>query len=268
MRKYNKGNLFFLLILVLSVSACISQVIPSSPPPNWYIEPPLDSDSYWIGVGSAFSPSQAEKQALSSISQRINTTITSSIKQSTTSSTNFQGEEQVQKYAKQELSAKTDAITFRAYSVEQSKRVGNQNYVLVKIDKKKFFQNYLTRLNLLNKELDNFSIYLAKQAIVIQLKGLQKIKLKVKEAEKIAIVLNAYDRLPKANNYFSHYAELKAKEAQLRSHIKFYVKHDKDTIFVAKHFKEQVNKENFRIVTSFNANDTVSYTHLTLPTKA
>jgi len=254
--KKNIGNLLFWSAFILSFPACITQVvIPSIPPPNWYTEPPLDSGLYWIGVGSAFTANQAEKQALSSISQRINTTITSNFKQRITSVTNSIGEEKISQDAKHELSTTTDAITFRAYSVKLSKRIGNNNYVLVKVDKNKFFQNYFTRLKVLNKELDDLTASLAREAIVVQLKGLQEIKPKVKEAEKIAVILSTYDRLPEANRHFNHYAELKAKEAQLRSKIKFYLKHDKSTRFVAKHFKEQVNKENFRVVTRFNAND-------------
>ncbi len=262
MQKYNNDNLFLLIVfIVLSVSACLPQVVPSNPPPplasapNWYTEPPLDSEQYWVGVGAASVASRAEKQALSSISHRINTTIASSIKQRITSSTDSQGEERVNRYARQELAAKTDEITFRAYSVEQNKRVGNKNYILVKVDKNKFFQNYSTRLDSLNQELDNLSTHIATQPVVVQLKGVQEITQKVTEAEKLAIVLDAYDHLPEADRYFSHYTDLKGKEAQLRSRIKFYIEHDRNTRLVAKHFKEQVNKENFRVATGVYPND-------------
>ena len=252
--KSDYSSFWVVIFALFFLSACVADLIENLKPnqsavPNWYNEPPPDSEGYWIGVGKASTTQQAEKQALLAIAGRVNTTIKSRYKQQTRA---FQDQTQESAYLDFEMT--TDEVTFRDFVVEQRVKANNQYYVQVRVNKEKFLNNLQNSLALLNQELDHLVSDLARDSIVVRLKALQTITKKREQAEKLARLLNAFNKLPEDMPFY-YYAEIKHKESEIRSSVKFHIQYDNDMRFIAEHLKEQLNKENFRVATTVSRYD-------------
>lgn len=234
----------FLIVLLWLITACVSNSPPIQLKPSWYGE--HQKSSHWIGFGEASLSENAIKRALSNIAGQINTTVNSNVKNKISYS-RYNEEEQLQEQTSIDVMTSTEEVTIRGYSVERSEKVGNQYYVMVKVDKNKFFQERLDYLNSLDKELNKLVSRLKTQLIAVQLKAIPTIKQKVAEAQKIATMLQAFSQLPKSLSYYlDRYSNMKNEEKRIRENIRFYIHHKGEhTALIAKYLKEQINQENF-----------------------
>jgi vacuolar-type H+-ATPase subunit F/Vma7 len=235
-----------LTVLLLSITACVSNYSPGPLKPAGWYDQYQESPNHWVGFGEASISENAIKRALSNIAGQINTTINSSVKDKIRHS-RYNDEEHIQELTSIDINTSNEDVTIRGYSVKRLEKLGGQYYVMVEVDKNQFFQERLTYLNSVDKELNKLVSELKTQLIAIQLKALPQITQKVAEAQKIATMLNAFNQLPSPlSDYLDRYSNINDEEKRIRQNIRFYIHHqDAHTALIAKYLKEQINNENF-----------------------
>ena len=235
-----------LMVLLLSVTACLSNSSQGPLKPTGWYDQYQESANHWIGFGEASLSENAIKRALSNIAGQITTTVNSSVKDKIRHS-RYNDEEHLQEQTSIDVQTTTEDVTIRGYSVKRQEKLGSQYYVMVQVDKNQFFQERLAFLNSVDNELNKLVSELKTQLIAIQLKALPQIKQKVAEAQKIATMLNAFNQLPNPlSDYLDRYSNINDEEKRIRQNIRFYIHHqDADTALIAKYLKEQINNENF-----------------------
>jgi vacuolar-type H+-ATPase subunit F/Vma7 len=236
----------FMTVLLLSVTACVSNLSPIPLKKSSWYGNYQNLPNHWIGFGEASISENATKRALSNIAGQISTTVNSSVTDQIWYSRN-NDEERLQEKTSIDVMTSTEDVTIRGYSIERSEKIGGQYYVMVKVEKNKFFQERLDYLNSLDKELNKLVSELKTQLIAVQLKAMPQIKQKVAEAQKIATMLKAFSQLPNPLSYYlDRYSKMRDEEKRIREAIRFYIHHkDEHTALVAKYLKQQINKENF-----------------------
>ena len=151
--------------------------------PNWYLKAPQNSSEYIYGTGESNSIDNAKNEALNNMSARLVTSVGSSLKSTTKSSSDGTYSKDVSKQLKVEV----QKIRFANATIEKNAVVGNNFYVLAKVDRIELFNTKKKDFNVLNTRIDTR---------YKQLESMPKL-------EKINGLSQLYPNLIKAKNYLS-----------------------------------------------------------------
>jgi len=150
MLKFNLHCILFLLILFTSVGIHADQRSSSSP--SWFTEPPQDTLSFWWGVGEGSDLDSAKRDALKDIAGKLSVAI-SSQNESRVTERVTESSKSFDKYAHSRVAEDVKRTEFKNYSLEKSVQVGQEYFVLVKVDRQAFIVDAVQKLDLDEKEI-------------------------------------------------------------------------------------------------------------------
>lgn|GEM_PF-1796148 len=136
-------KLLLSVLMIFSMIFCASA--NSAPLPSWVLHPPSDNENFLYGVGQGTTNEEVVTSALNSIASKLEISINSSF--TNTEELTVTGEEKsFSKQAKNLISANVGRIKFSGYEIVSNCFEGNQEYALIKIDKKLFIRNKIDEL--------------------------------------------------------------------------------------------------------------------------
>lgn len=147
MNKNIKNN-FLILVIIFNIFSCTKLSNNNPNYPSWYLQPKNNSHSNIYGLGQGYDISQATKAALANAASRLFVTISS---KSTliNQENNFDALTQIEEKIIQNI----ENISFNNYQISNSTDLKGQYFIEVKINRQTFIEDYLQRLDFLEKKI-------------------------------------------------------------------------------------------------------------------
>lgn len=146
MLKLTINLILFLLILIASVIAHAEQVGSTLPP--WITAPPKDTLSAMWGLGAGNDLESAKRSALKDIAAKLSVAISAQLESRITVSSNS-----IDRYAHTLVTEDVQRTEFKNYSLEKSMQIGQDFYVLIRVNRREFIANEEQKLTLAEKEI-------------------------------------------------------------------------------------------------------------------
>ncbi|MBD3841188.1 MAG: LPP20 family lipoprotein [Campylobacterales bacterium] len=212
-QNFHSKNLALAVFTASLLTGCVN--IPTISPakkeltlPNWYVQSPSNSELYLYGEGSGSTLEQAQQNALNNMASRLQVTVQSSIQSNTTSQTSFQLGSNYSKTISQDLKIDVAKIKFSQYTIENSIQIGNNFYVLAKVNRTEFYQ--LKHNELLSQDhfINGKIKILENLGLMEKINLLQSLLAKLEDAKRLSVLIhilnNQFNHIP----YVSKYDEL------------------------------------------------------------
>jgi len=215
--------------------------------PDWFYSPPK-SDTYFYGAGEGIDVKQAQAAALDSIAREIQTTISSNLNISQGYSSS-NGNSSFYKSVRNDIHTQVKKINFTNIEIMKTVKVGNNIYLLVRINKLKLFNSLKTQFEILDSKIDNEIKVSKNYSLLDQLITLNKLEPKISEALSKATILNTlnpnFDIKPYINKYNSYLNQ----KTKLLHQLTFSV--SSNDIFSQK-LIEVLNQKGYKIASNSN----------------
>ena len=190
--------------------------------PDWFYSPPK-SDKYFYGAGEGMDIKQAQAAALDMIAREIQTTISSSLNISQGYS-NSNGNSTFYKSVSNNIHTQVKKINFTNIDIMKTLKVGNNIYVLVRINKLKLFNSLKTQFEMLDSKIDNEIQVSKKYSLLDQLITLNKLEPKISQALSQATILNTLNPNFDVKKYAQKYTNYLNQKTEILHKLTFGVK--------------------------------------------
>ncbi len=249
--RIKKGGIVrkFLVLLLLGITLLGSEKLPA-----WYLNPPLDDNVFWFGVGEGSTLRQAKDSALADIAAKLSVTISSKVSKSSTQSTS--GVSSVfHQDVKINLESEVKKISFSSFETVDSVSSDSKTMVLVKVQKVKFFKDQKQILMDSLTELDRIKSTAANKSILEQYQIFKNFSPEADKAKIIASVLSSFDVEYDRQLTSTKLSDYDDSIDDARSKIEFYINADRNSRYCADILKEALAKEKIKTTKYLNKNN-------------
>jgi len=210
--------------------------------PNWYINPPQNTNNSLYGVAMGFSHDEAVKKALENLSSRLLVTISANTTISSKSYRNYR--EYTQKTITEDIKSQIESLSLQNFTIENSSIFDGKIIVLVSVQKdvlknglKKEIDFLYKEFELLKKQnIDFLTLYLRYKDL------LQDFYKNYNKAQILASFINDNDK------YIKTIDELKNIENSLKNKINFFISYDDNSKKFDILFKDSLVKKGFKVI--------------------
>ncbi|MEA3512615.1 MAG: LPP20 family lipoprotein [Campylobacterota bacterium] len=248
MKTYTKNIIVFIATIVL-FSGCVGgskkQVVVQELP-SWYINAPSNNAVFIYGEGTAKSMDEAKTNGLNSMASRLVVSVSSSLESSTTTSTDGKSSnysKNINKSVKQDV----QKIKFTNAKVEKSSKIGDEFYVLMKVNRDELFENKNKEFIINDKRVDVQYNSLKKYSKLEQIHMLQALYPKVISGKRQAVVLNAINNEFEYAPYIKKYDSYIDAIYNLKNDSIIVVQTNEKQQYFADQLIDQLNKQQYKI---------------------
>lgn len=238
-----------LLSVIFLVASCASSVSKADETPSWYIKPKQNNASNLYGVAEGFTLEEATKYALADAASRLMVSISSEsnlIREENQNSTNEEMRQQVRQ--------SVEKISFTNFQVTNSKKLGQNFFVEVQIERDPFINEQKERVAFVEKKISDLEKDSAGKNPIQRRNSLLKILDLGKELDLKSRILagageniNLKEKLTRIANFQNQFDKMSDK-------IEFYFEINSPKE-VAKVIRTALNKEKIKIASSRNSAD-------------
>lgn len=186
--------------------------------PRWVENPTEDDAEYIYGIGSGNSLDRAKQSALSNISEKLATVVSSSISASTSVQ---QGH--VSSNFSQDIQAKTFDTKLTSYEIVKSVSQEDVFYVMVKMSRSAFVKDTQARLKIIDDRLKNKVAQAGKVSKLQQYFALLEIKPDIADASALVYLLSAASPSFDSESYLSAYRTYQVMTDEMLYQLRFKV---------------------------------------------
>jgi hypothetical protein len=241
-----KQILNFILFISIIFSGCAKlNQANNDTLPNWYLNSPSNTPTYIYGTSSGYDIEEAKQNALNNMSSRLIVTVGSSIETKKVSSGDYYSKEIVQN-----LKVDIEKIRYNNVKIEKNKKVGNDVYVLLKVDRIKLFNERKKEFLSYDNSIDLTSKNIDQKNILEQIVLLNKIEPKIRKNKKRAYIVYAINNSFDYSSYFKKYDDLINNIDLLKSKIVFKVTSNND--LYKNSMINLLNQNNFKVGKNYN----------------
>lgn len=238
------------IALILSLTSCISSknepVLKQQTYPSWYINSIPNDYLYLYGNGEGENIDEAVKNALSDISYKLSTSISSNLEINQNSYKDFR--EYVTKEVSSNVSSKSENLTFRNYEINKSEKISFNKFIVnVKVEKQKFVESIKNEFdgmisknntNLTNLNLDDkLTNFLTLKDFLFKLHNFQN------KAEIISILDNSFE----VKKYYSLTRNVYDKMIGNKRKVSFQIENKTNNTLVEKLITQSLNQNGFNV---------------------
>lgn len=211
-------KLLIVIFIIGLFSACASNVTSINQEdsiPVWYINAPVNNAVFIYGEGQSTNLSDAKDNALNAMASKLIVSVGSSTSSVTKTSLN----NSVSSYSKdviKDVSIDVQKIKFTNASVDQSTKIADEYYILMKVNRIELFDNKKREFDINDNRIISEYNTLDKYGKLEQIHILQNIYPSIVKAKKESIILNVinndFDNAPymeKYDSYIDTIAQLK-----------------------------------------------------------
>ncbi|RBQ26678.1 MULTISPECIES: LPP20 family lipoprotein [Arcobacteraceae] len=210
--------------------------------PNWYINPPQNTDINLYGVGMGFSHNEAIQNSLENLSSRLLVTISADTTISSKSYRDFR--EYTQKTITQDIKSEIEKLSLQNYIIENSSSFDRQIIVLVSVNKSRLFDSLKDEIDFLYKEFD-----------LLKSQSIDSLILYIKYKKLLEDFYKNYNKAQILSSYFNDndkyikvIKELKKLESNLQNDIEFFINSDNNSKKFEDTFKDILVRKGFKVV--------------------
>ncbi len=249
-----KNNLMKLLLVCtfFVFLGCAGTGVSVEPQQSKTLRVPADTSKYYYASGEGEDKDVAKNRALSTVASRILVTISSEV-QSEQLVKRVDNDEHVQSEIRSRVNAKAKSIDFTGVTLEESRQIDTNWYVLVKVDRDVLFNAYHRKLIEQDKKLQSEFKRYKKSPLFSKLKVSDSIKTMIIDAQATITLLRAmhpnFDDKIYQERYFTYHEKLKS---TLSSAI-FYIKSDKNSKGLEELIRDHLSSLNIKTANK-NAN--------------
>lgn len=195
--------------------------------PTWVANPVEDDTNYIYGIGSGNSLPKAEQSALSNISQKLATVVSSNV-----SSYVSDNQGKVNASYSQEISAKTFDTKITNYEVVKSASQGDIFYSMVRMSRSSFVKDTMDRLSAIDDRLTNKVKQASNVSKVQQYVALLEIHPDIIEATSLVFLLQSASGSFDSTKYFSKYSKYQSLADELLYQLRFKIEFSPEFAYV------------------------------------
>jgi hypothetical protein len=213
--------------------------------PDFCKHPPADNDLFWFAVGEGPKKNDAINDALNQIASKISIHVNSNYKsRSTETNKHYRYHQEF------EIEVHIDTVHFHGYEIVKKNESIHTCYVLVKVDKEKYFKAQENKFLQHHESIKQLFHQLKNMHVLAAMKCQKHWHQELIEADKLANILDVFDH-PMALQLVKtqHYA-YRDQINNLFSSVKMLIKHSPDTRYIASHIKSLLTEKNIPIVHS------------------
>ena len=210
--------------------------------PNWYLNAPQNSSKYIYGTGESNSVDNAKNEALNNMSARLVTSVGSSLKATTKSSSDGTYSKDVSKQLKVEV----QKIRFTNATIEKNAVVGNNFYVLAKVDRIELFNTKKKDFNLLNTRIDTRYKQLKNMPKLEKINGLSQLYPSLIKAKKLSFVMYAINNSFDYGSYHKKYDSMIDEINSLKDNLTISVSSNLPQKYFADELTAFLNANNYK----------------------
>lgn len=196
--------------------------------PQWVANPVADDTDFIYGVGEGDELAKAIQSALSSISGKLATVVSSNISSDTTLD---QGK--VNAIFSEEVRSKTFDTKLTNYEVVKSASQDDHYYAMVKMSRAAFVKDTMARLKMIDDHINNKVALASKVSRLQQYLALNEIKPDVVEATSLVLLLQAASTAFDSEKYLTAYQKYQAMRNALLFQMNFKVVADSGMYAIA-----------------------------------
>ena len=251
---------FIALFIIVFFSACVSSstsINQEENIPSWYINVPMNNTVFIYGEGQSTNLSDAKDNALNAMASKLIVSVGSSTSSITKTSLN----NSVSNYSKdvtKDVSIDVQKIKFTNAIVEKSKKIGDEYYILMKVNRVELFDNKKKEFDINDNRIITQYNSLDKYTKLEQIHILQNIYPSIKEAKEKSIILNVlnndFDNAPYMEKYDSYIDTI----AQLKNDSTIMVKTNNKEKYFADILIDLLNQNQYKVSNSHNSDVEVS----------
>lgn len=238
------GMLKALMTGVLLLSGCGAKTSAADTAEVW--QAPKDTARYYFAVGEGSSIESAKNRALSEIASRISVTISSSM-ESDELYTRKDEEEHIQEQLKTKVQAQAKTIEFTHASVEKSERAGDRWNVLVKVDRKELFDNYLRKFSEQDKSLQHEYDTFKQSEIFSRLKMTDAVRKAMVEPKSTLVLLETINPVFDASAYVKQYDEIGMQLGKQQKDAVFNIEADENSKTLETLIRDRLSDSNIKM---------------------
>jgi len=211
--------------------------------PDWFYAPPK-SDKYFYGSGEGTTINEAKNGALNFIAGEIQTAVSSTFTKNEGFSNSSYGNSSFYKNVSNNIRAKVKQINFTNIEIMKTLKVGNNIYILVRIDKQKLFNSLKTQFETLDSQITSEVNTAKKYSLLDQLITYNKLTPKITDAMSQLNILNTLNQNFDIKPYVNKYNTYLSQKIDLLHKITFSV--SPNDLFAQK-LIEVLNNQNYKI---------------------
>lgn len=238
-----------LLILIFFAASCANSSSKSVDTPSWYITPKQNSASNLYGVAEGFTLEEATKYALADAASRLMVSISSE-----SSLTREENQTSTNEEMRQQVRQSVEKISFTNFQVTNSKKLGQNYFVEVQIERDPFIREQKERVSFLEKKISDLEKDSNGKNPIQRRNSLLKILDLSKELELKSRILagagedvNLKEKLTRIANFQNQFDKMSDK-------IEFYFEINSPKE-IAKVIRNSLNKEKIKIAPNRNSAD-------------
>ncbi len=193
LRFQNSKKILITASAILLFSGCMGGFSPQKQEvkiPSWYINVPSNSMTFIYGEGEATTLKEAKDNALNSMASKLVVSVGSSIQTTTKSSRDDSGSSYSKDITK-DLKIDVQKIKFTNAVVEKSENIGDNFYILMKVNRQELFLNRKVEFDINDKRVTEQFNALNNYGKLEQIHILQDIYPMIIDGKKQAVILNA-----------------------------------------------------------------------------
>lgn len=236
-----------LSVILLSSSAAASstQEQQSAATLTWVSSPPSDTAQYYYGVGEGKSITEAKNVALADISSRISVSVDSTFS-SSVSASRLGDDETVASKVKQDVITKSKDIEYSDVQVIESANDGGLWHVLVQVDRVQLAQNYIDKLNKVDRNLkDEWDIFSSASPFE-KLKLSDNINTFLSQTDSMFSIIKVIKPSFDDSVYVNRYAMYTKGMRDAQNSLVFSIKADENSQTLAQLIRSQLSMSNYK----------------------
>jgi hypothetical protein len=196
--------------------------------PLWVANPTADTSDYIYGLGEGNSLTKAEQSALSNISGKLATVVSSNISSETTLDKG-----RVNSYFNEQVKSKTFDTKLSGYELVQSASHDKHYYAMIRMSRSTFVKDTLGRLTLIDDRLNNRVSLASKVSRIQHYLALNEIQPDLDQATELALLLQAVSTTFQSDQYLNKYQKHRSLMNEMLYQLRFKVEATPDLTSVA-----------------------------------
>jgi hypothetical protein len=204
----------------------------------WVANPTADTLDYLYGIGEGNSLAKAEQSALSNISGKLATVVSSNISSETTLDNG-----RVNAYFNERVKSKTFDTKLSGYELVQSALHNKQYYAMIRMSRSIFVKDTLGRLTLIDDSLNNRVTLASKVSKMQHYLALNEIKPDIDQATELTLLLQAASATFQSDQYLHKYQKHRSQLNEMLYLLRFKVEASSDLSSVAEIISRLLEKQ-------------------------